>query len=373
MDLRERGYDITVGAAPGAPRSLAGRAGARALLVSDSRVDPLYGDVWAGMLGAAGVEAVRAVLPAGEGSKTLAWAGRLYEAAAGAGLDRRGLVVALGGGVVGDLAGFVAGTYLRGVDLVQAPTTLLAMVDSAVGGKTAVNLPQGKNLVGVFHQPVEVLADLSTLSTLPDREYVSGLAEVVKCGAIWDATFFDRLEAGAERLRAREPGMLEAVVVRCCEIKAEVVAMDERESGVRAVLNFGHTLAHALEQAAGYGAWLHGEAVAVGMAYAAELSARERGLPAAERDRLVGLLRRLGLPVRADAAGAPAPWADARRAMGADKKSRGGAPRFVLAQRLGSVVFGCRLDEQVLEDAYASLSGPSAPAGGGRGAARSTG
>jgi 3-dehydroquinate synthase len=330
-------------------QALGERTAVKALLVSDSNVDPLHGAGCAGLLHARGLETVRAVVPAGEGSKSLEWAARLYEQALEAGLDRTAVVVALGGGMVGDLAGFVSATYLRGVRLVQVPTTLLAMVDSSVGGKTGVNLPQGKNLVGVFHQPIEVVADLDRLGTLPEREYLSGLAEVVKYGVIWDASFFGYLEAHADALVQREGAVLERVVARCCEIKAEVVAMDEREQGPRAILNFGHTLGHALEAVDGYGVWLHGEAVAVGMAYAGALSAATHGFACDEFARLTALLQRLGLPVR------PRPetaWAEVRRAMAADKKTVAARPRFVLARKLGAVVTRCELTEEQLAEAW---------------------
>ena len=352
VDLDERGYDIRIGNGVTPGTSLAGEPSRRVLVVTDSNVDPLYGDRCERTFREAGHVVTRVVVPAGEETKSLDRLGMLYDAAAEAGLDRRSVLVALGGGVVGDLAGFAAATYMRGVRFIQAPTTLLAMVDSSVGGKTGINLPQGKNLVGAFYQPIEVAVDLDTLSTLPEAEYRAGLAEVLKVGVIWDATLIDRLEADADRLLARDGAALASVVARCCEIKAEVVAMDERESGVRAILNFGHTLGHALETVAGYGAWLHGEAVAAGMAYAAELSVRLRGFPEAERDRLAALLERWCLPVSPAAKGAAPEWAALQRAMGMDKKSTDGQARFVLAERLGRVVFGCAVEENVLADTY---------------------
>ena len=327
------------------------------LIVSDSNVDPLHGDRCEDVLRRRGLTVSRAVVPAGESSKSLERLAGLYETAVAAGLDRSSLVVALGGGMVGDLAGFLAATFLRGIGVAQVPTTLLAMVDSSVGGKTAVNLPQGKNLVGAFHQPVEVAADITTLRTLPDREYVSGLAEVVKYGVIWDAAFFELLERNVERLLSRDEDLLEEIVARCCEIKAEVVAVDELEAGARAILNFGHTLGHALEGVAGYGRWLHGEAVAAGMEYAARLSCALRGFPEEEERRLAELLSSLGLEraCRAARRGGESSWPDLRQAMSADKKTRRGALRLVLAERLGSVVFGCEPPEEVLEEAYSAL------------------
>jgi 3-dehydroquinate synthase len=277
----------------------------------------------------------------------------LYAKALSVGFDRRSVIVALGGGVVGDLAGFVAGTLLRGVRFIQVPTTLLAMVDSSVGGKTGVNLPQGKNLVGVFHQPVEVVADLDTLKTLPEREYLSGLAEVIKYGVIRDAAFFERLEARLDRLRARDADELEEVVARCCEIKAAVVSSDERETGERAILNFGHTLAHALENVGGYSRWLHGEAVAIGMAFAARLSEQQAGLPAADRQRIEAMLAALRLPVRVDQMA----WEAVRHAMQLDKKVWRRLPRFALAERLGHAVFGREVPEEILIQTFKDICG----------------
>jgi 3-dehydroquinate synthase len=274
-------------------------------------------------------------VPAGEGSKSLATAGELYEQLATLAADRKTPVVAVGGGVVGDLAGFVAATYNRGLPLLMVPTTLLAMVDSSVGGKVGINLPQGKNLVGAFHQPAAVWIDTSFLATLPDREYRSGLAEVVKYGVILDAELFAWLEQNADAVLAREPAAVGRVVARSCRLKADVVERDEREeTGLRMVLNYGHTFAHAFEAVGGYGAWLHGEAVAAGMMCASRLAER-RGLIQAEvTERQAALLTRFGLPT------ARRPEWDADRlieAMRRDKKNVGGRLRFVLPTRLGQV------------------------------------
>lgn len=341
VELGERSYEIRIqsGSLGAVPGTIAGRAG---LIVSDSNVDPLYGAKVAAWLEGAGCRVTRTVVPAGEGSKSLSMVGRLYGDAVAAGLDRSSFIMALGGGMVGDLAGFVAGTFLRGVALVQAPTTLLAMVDSSVGGKTAVNLPQGKNLVGVFAQPVGVAMDLSTVVTLPVREYRSGLAEVVKYGVIMDAEFFGRLERDAGLIMDRDPRVLEEVVARCCVLKAQVVSADERESGPRAILNFGHTLAHAVEQATDYTVFLHGEAVAMGMAFAARLSVCCAGMPEGEAGRVAGLLETFGLPVRLPRGLA---WKALRAGMATDKKTLGGVPRFVLAERIGRAVYGRSVDE----------------------------
>ena len=353
VDLAERGYDIHIGRDLSFALGMELRAGTRVLLVTDSNVDPLYGAKCQAALERQGLSVSRTVIPAGEESKNLDQVRRIYDAAVAARMDRGGLMVALGGGMVGDLAGFAAATYLRGVRFAQMPTTLLAMVDSSVGGKTGVNIEQGKNLVGAFHQPVAVLADLATLETLSDREYAAGLAEVVKYGVIWDAMLFRLIEEGAAGILRRDAALMESVVARCCEIKAEVVAVDERESGVRAILNFGHTLGHALENVAGYGRLLHGEAVAIGMAYAAGLSVRLKGFPAQDADRLRGLLRALRLPTGPE--GGALPWKTVRAAMDTDKKSQGGLPRFVLVERLGAAVFGCEVPESVLGETYGGL------------------
>ncbi|GAH17174.1 unnamed protein product, partial [marine sediment metagenome] len=260
----------------------------------------------------AGFEVGRAAVPAGEESKSLNYALYLYDQAIEHGLDRNSLIVALGGGVVGDLAGYVAATYLRGIRYVQVPTSVVALVDSAVGGKTGVNLKQGKNLIGCFHQPSLVVADIDTLSTLPDREYRSGMAEVVKYGVIWDADFFELLEANCKELLKGPSALMEDVVARCCSIKAEVVRRDEREGGLRAILNFGHTVGHAIEKVAGYGEYLHGEAISVGMNYAAYLSVAMKGMTQADGVHIVSLLKDMGLPTKAPGC----EWGALREAIG---------------------------------------------------------
>ncbi|MDA0990207.1 MAG: 3-dehydroquinate synthase [Verrucomicrobia bacterium] len=354
VELGDRSYEIHIGrdlsweVVPGM------RDGRRALLVTDNQVDNLYGDACAAKLQAHGLDVSRIAIPAGEASKNLDCTRQIYDAAITAGLDRHAILIALGGGVVGDLGGFAAATYLRGIDFVQVPTSLLAMVDSSVGGKTGVNLPQGKNLIGAFYQPVAVLADLATLASLPDREYISGLAEVIKYGVIWDAQLFATLEAHGDQLRSRDMALLEAVVARCCEIKAEVVAVDERDAGVRAILNFGHTLGHAIEQVSGYGQWLHGEAIAMGMAYAARLSSIEKGFDDGAAGRLIRLLEQVGLPTQLDPATIPGGWAALREAIATDKKTRSRIPRFVLAEKLGGVVYDCAVAEETLASTYAS-------------------
>ena len=247
------------------------------------------------------------------------------------GAERSTTLIALGGGVIGDLAGFSAATYQRGIPLVQVPTTLLAQVDSSVGGKTAVNHPLGKNMIGAFYQPRAVISDTATLDTLPEREYVAGIAEVIKCGAVRDLALFEWLEANMERLVAREPDAVTHAVVESCRIKAEIVASDERESGERAHLNFGHTFAHAVEAGTGYGTWLHGEAVAAGMVLASRLSVLAAGLPASAAERIVALVRRARLSAESPR-WAPTTWLEW---MARDKKVNCGDSRFVLLEALG--------------------------------------
>lgn len=351
VKLGDRSYPIYIGRSVPLASTLGPKSGTRILMVSDSHVDALHGDSCQKQLESRGASVVRVVIPAGEATKSLQWVDFLYTKAAESGLDRSSVLVALGGGMTGDLVGFVAATYLRGLRFIQIPTTLLAMVDSSVGGKTGINLAQGKNLVGAFHQPIEVDADLELLATLPQREYLSGLAEVVKYGVIWDASFFHLLETHAEELVKRDAGLLERVVARCCAIKAEVVAMDEREIGPRAILNFGHTLGHAIEKVDGYGMWLHGEAVAIGMHYAARLSTRVEGFPVDEAERTIRLMERLGLPIR-PSTGKAVKWPEIREAMLSDKKTVKKSPRFVLAKQLGAVVTGCEVNDTVLTEVW---------------------
>ncbi len=354
--LGDRSYDIRIGTdlTPGAEYGREAE-GLRALIVSDSNVDGLYGDEFERRVSSVGFRVFRATVPAGEASKDLSFASDLYSKAIEAGLDRSSFIFALGGGVTGDLAGFVAATYLRGIRYIQVPTTTLAMLDSSVGGKTGLNLEEGKNLVGVFYQPVEVTIDLLTLGSLPEREYLSGLAELVKHAVIWDADLFKCLESGTERLLDRDFDFLEQVITRSCEIKAEVVAMDERESGVRAALNFGHTLGHALEKVAGYGRYFHGEAVAVGMVYAAELAVRSKGLAEEDAARIKRLLAGLKLPVSPLAGDRKLNWKQIRQAMTRDKKALGSVPRFTLIECFGGVSVGAVVEEALLEKTYSEL------------------
>jgi 3-dehydroquinate synthase len=332
----------------------AGLAG-RALLVSDHTVAGHYGAAAAAALQAAGYAVATVTVPPGETSKSHEQLLAVYDAALAGGLDRAAFIVALGGGVVGDLAGYAAATYLRGVAYVQAPTSLLAMVDSSVGGKTGVNLPQGKNLIGSFHQPALVLADTATLQTLSTREFCSGLAEVVKYGVIADPEILDRLEGTTPEALQQDDRGLAGLIRRSCEIKADVVRQDEREGGLRAVLNFGHTLGHAIEQVGGYGACLHGEAIAIGMVFAARLSERLKDFPADETERLIRVLRGLQLPVdRPDL-----PWSALMAAMQRDKKKKAGTVGFVLAEKPGTVAIGCPVSDDVLEAVWNGM--PPAP------------
>jgi 3-dehydroquinate synthase len=325
----------------------------RAAVVTNTTVAALYLDRLAAALESAGIACVRIVVPDGEDHKDWATLNSVFDALIAQRCDRQTTIFALGGGVIGDLAGFAAATYQRGVPFIQVPTTLLAQVDSSVGGKTAINHPRGKNMIGAFYQPLAVLADMDTLVTLPERELRAGLAEVVKHGAIRDADFFAWLEASADRLSARDPDALAHAVKRSVEIKAEVVALDEREADVRALLNFGHTFGHAIEAGMGYGAWLHGEGVAAGMVMAADLSVRMGLLDAPASARLKALLARLGLPVAG-----PALSADRYlELMSIDKKVQAGRIRFVLLQQLGAATLASDVPPPLLNATLAACAG----------------
>jgi 3-dehydroquinate synthase len=311
----------------------AGIAPGRAALLTDSNVARLYGERAGASLKAAGFEPRSIEIAAGEQSKSLATLEHIYDALVDAELDRSSALFALGGGVVGDLAGFAAATYMRGIALVQIPTTVVAQVDSALGGKTAVNHPRAKNLVGAFYQPRLIVADVATLASLPEREFREGLAEVIKYGAIMDAAMVGALERGLDAILRREPAALEDAVERSLRHKATVVASDEREGGLRKILNYGHTVGHALETSAGYGNFLHGEAVAIGMVAAGRLSQAFAGLAAADAERLERLIARAGLPTAM-----PEGWRgrdEFARAMRLDKKRAGDGVEFVLLDRLG--------------------------------------
>jgi len=348
--LGERSYVIKIGAGL-LPRLGADCArlklGRRAAIITDATVGPLLATVARESLVGAGFDPVLITVPAGETAKNLRQVQSCYDQLAAHRLERKSFVVALGGGVVGDLAGFVAATYLRGIPFVQVPTTLLSQVDSSVGGKVGVNLAAGKNLVGAFYQPKLVLCDLDSLQTLPARQFASGLAEVIKYGIIYDARLFGRLERILPKLVDLEPRSLAAVIARCCEIKAEVVGQDETETGLRAILNFGHTIGHAIENISGYGKYLHGEAIAIGQVLAAKLSVSQHGLPAADAVRIEQLFARAGLPVGIRLS--PARRTKLFAAMMLDKKVSAGEVKFVLAKGIGAVDFGCLVPQTVIE------------------------
>ncbi len=337
LALGERSYPILVGPAllDGGPELAELVAGRQVAVVSNARVDALYGDRLRRAIAKASPAACITVrLEEGEQHKDWSSLNRVFDALLAAQFDRRCLIVALGGGVVGDTAGFAAATYQRGVDFIQVPTTLLAQVDSSVGGKTAINHPRGKNMVGAFHQPRLVLADTDTLASLPPRELSAGIAEMVKHGAIADPAYLALLERDMARLRAGDAPALARAVVRSCEIKAEVVGADERESGMRAILNFGHTFGHAIEAGAGYGQWLHGEAVGAGMVMAADLSSRLGLIDEGVVSRLRDAVAAAGLPV----CGPAWPAEQYVSLMSVDKKASQGIPKFVLLEALGRAV-----------------------------------
>ncbi len=332
------------------------RPSARAALVTDDRVGPLLAEPVERALSAAGLAVARLVIPSGESTKSLATVETLCRGFAGHGMDRGAIAVALGGGVVTDIVGFAASVYLRGIAWIAAPTTLQGQLDAAIGGKTGANLPEGKNLVGTIHQPVAVLADVSTLSTLPEPELSSGLAEAVKCGIIGDADLFELLERESATLLARDPRRLEDVVHRCAVLKAEVVSADEREDGRRAILNFGHTIGHAIEASSGYGTYRHGEAVAIGMVAALKLASRRTGLEVREVARVKRLLASIGLPERLRS---PLALDALRRAMAQDKKRLAGQVRFVLPEAIGRMRIGVAIPDEEIDQALAEIGATS--------------
>lgn len=334
IDLGDRGYPILIGAGLlGDPSNFdVAPQAASALIVTNTTVSPLYAATLQKAL-AARYRDVRVIaLPDGEAHKDWPTLNLIFDALLAHGSDRKTVLFALGGGVVGDMTGFAAASYMRGVPFVQVPTTLLAQVDSSVGGKTAINHPLGKNMIGAFYQPRLVLCDLDTLATLPARELSAGLAEVIKYGPIHDMAFLDWIEANIDALVGRDPAALAHAVKRSCQIKALVVGQDEREAGLRAILNFGHTFGHAIESGLGYGEWLHGEAVGCGMVIAARLSQRLGGIDEAFVRRLTRLIERAGLPVTAPRLGAERYL----ELMRVDKKSEAGEIRFVVIDRPGS-------------------------------------
>lgn len=334
VSLAERSYEIRVGvdiiASVGELcRDL--RLGRGVAVVTNTTVGPLYSERVASSLATAGFTPLLIELPDGESFKNAETLNRIYDYLVDAALTRDSFIVALGGGVVGDMAGFAAATYLRGIPFIQVPTTLLAQVDSSVGGKTGINHPRGKNLIGAFYQPRAVIIDVETLATLPEREYLAGMAEVVKYGVALDREFFTFLEDNVARLLAREREPLIRVIRRACELKAAVVQSDEREAGPRAVLNYGHTLGHAVEALTGYEKYLHGEAVAIGMVQAARVAEAREMATAVDTGRIVDLIRRVGLPVELPLFPAEA----YRQALLRDKKARAGGLDFVLNRGIG--------------------------------------
>ncbi len=322
-----------------------------AVVVTDENVEQPHAISVAESLRDTGIRTDLVVLPSGESTKSIEVAEQLWKKCLEVEVNRKSIIVAVGGGVIGDLAGFIAATYARGIRFVQIPTTLLAQVDSSVGGKVGINLPEAKNMVGAFWQPAAVLIDTATLDTLPAREYRAGLAEVVKYGVILDEEFFEYLERSQSDLNQRKPAVLVDIIERSCQLKAKVVSEDEREeSGLRAVLNYGHTFAHALESVTGYRALLHGEAVAIGMLCASRLAERLGRIDRESTDRQTTLLRNLGLPVTVP----PVDHEHVLRAFRSDKKSEKDNLRFVLPSRIGKVELVEHIDPQ---DALGALGG----------------
>ena len=336
VDLGDRSYPIVIGQSLLSIPDLISRhvAGQRVAIVTNTTVAPLYLDRVVSALERAGKQVVTIVLPDGEEEKNWSSLMRVFDVLLAEKCDRKTSMVALGGGVIGDLTGFAAATYMRGVPFIQVPTTLLAQVDSSVGGKTGINHPLGKNMIGAFYQPQAVIADTSTLDTLPSRELSAGLAEVIKHGAIIDEPFFDWIESNIQTLIGRDAAALAYAIKRSCEIKADVVRQDEREGGLRAILNFGHTFGHAIEAGLGYGEWLHGEAVGCGMVMAADLSHRLGFIDAKTRSRIAALVSAAGLPASAPDLGVER-WLEL---MQVDKKNEGGKIKFILLKPLGASV-----------------------------------
>lgn len=352
VQLGNRSYVIKI--APGLLQNLGRecarlKLGERCAIITDKNAGKFFAKTVFDSLVRAGFSPMLITVAAGETAKRLQTAGHCYDQLAAHRLERKSFIVALGGGVVGDLAGFVAATWLRGIPFIQVPTTLLAQVDSSVGGKTGVNLPAGKNLVGSFYQPRLVLCDLDTLKTLPEREFRAGLAEVIKYGIIYDAPLFARIERDSPKILKRDKAVLAPIIARCCEIKARVVSVDETETGLRAILNFGHTIGHAIENSSGYGKFLHGEAISIGQVAEARLSQKILRLPAPHAARIENLFKAAGLPTHIELNSAQRKkFFDAMRL---DKKSRDGQIRFVLAREIGKVEYGQKVPVELIEAA----------------------
>ncbi len=356
LDLGERSYPIYIGRGLVVQSELLKRhvSGSRVAVISNDTVAPLY--LGALMPALSGFQPVKIILPDGERYKTLDVLNRIYTALLEARCDRQTTLIALGGGVIGDMAGFAAATYQRGVPFIQIPTTLLSQVDSSVGGKTGVNHPLGKNMIGAFYQPRAVMIDTDTLSTLPDRELSSGLAEVIKYGLIRDAGFLAWLEANLDRLLARDAEALAHAIRVSCQCKADIVSADEREGGVRAILNLGHTFGHAIETGMGYGEWLHGEAIAAGMVMAADLSCRLGWLSATDVDRVRRLLVRARLPVIPPVSLSRDRF---RELMSVDKKALAGQLRLVLLRRIGEAVVTADFPPSSLDETLSAVRVPA--------------
>src|SRR5512143_82498 len=354
VDLGDRSYDIEIGAdLDRAGARLQGLGlGRKMAVVTNPTVKNLYGARLIDSLKSAGFLVMSIDVPDGEHSKSLDWANAIYTALLINGFDRKSALVALGGGVIGDLTGFAAATFMRGVPFIQIPTTLLAMVDSSVGGKTGVNHALGKNMIGAFYQPRRVLMDFGALKSLPKEEFLSGMAEVIKYGVICDAAFFNYLEKNSAKILALEPEAIEYIVRRSCEIKAEVVAKDERESGLRAILNFGHTVGHAIETAENY-TLRHGYAVAIGMVYASRLAHTTGLCDASVPERVEKLVRSYGLPAALSALDRRPSVSGLIGTMQIDKKAEAGKVKLVLPKKIGEVVITKEWEEERLRELLA--------------------
>jgi 3-dehydroquinate synthase len=352
VDLGTRSYPIHIGAdlIDQSPLFNACEKASSLFIVTNTTVAPLYADRLSKTLEKFGKSIRKIVLPDGESYKDWKHLQLIFDDLLKFGADRQTMLLALGGGVIGDMTGFAAASFMRGIRFIQVPTTLLAQVDSSVGGKTGINHPLGKNMIGAFHQPVAVIADLNTLKTLPARELSAGLAEVIKHGAIADADFLDWIEANVAELLACDTSAMAHAVLRSCEIKSAVVSADEREGGIRAILNFGHTFGHAIEAGMGYGEWLHGEAVGCGMVMGAELSHRLGQITKPEFDRLSHLIHSMNLPIE------PPKFGSDRymELMQVDKKTEGGTIRYVLLEKIGKGQIKSVPDAQVIETLLAT-------------------
>ena len=325
----------------------------KCFIICDSNVFPLYGEqVITELKQSKGIISGHFVFSAGESSKSLSTVEQIYHAALKCGLDRSSVIIALGGGVVGDIAGFVAATYMRGIDFIQVPTSLLAMIDSSVGGKTGVDMPEGKNLIGAFWQPKLVLIDPEMLNTLPEREIKGGLAEVIKYGMILDSSFFCKLADETQKINNIDSKFYSEIIAECCVLKAEVVKQDEKETGLRGILNYGHTFAHAIETVSGYEKYTHGESVGIGMLMAGELACLMNKMKRDDLNKMISLYRKLNLFISADGIDANKIF----EAMGKDKKVKNGNICFVLPEQIGKASFNYNVDKNLVVDAIKKFS-----------------